>query len=93
MGVIIITIIAGLLFHFDIITTSAFICTVLGSLVWMYVAAGLYFAFGFLKFFYHDFLHCHTPDDEPQWSDGLSTHAFCKHCGKEVMQDSQGNWF
>ena len=25
--------------------------------------------------------------------DGCSNHATCGKCGKEVMQDSQGNWF
>ena len=25
--------------------------------------------------------------------DGLSIHARCDKCGKEVMQDGQGNWF
>lgn len=25
--------------------------------------------------------------------DGCSVHAVCDKCGKEVMQDSQGNWF
>ena len=25
--------------------------------------------------------------------DGCSVHAACSKCGKEVMQDGQGNWF
>ncbi len=25
--------------------------------------------------------------------DGCSQHATCSWCGKDVMQDSQGNWF
>ena len=25
--------------------------------------------------------------------DGCSAHAKCSKCGKEVIQDSQGNWF
>ena len=25
--------------------------------------------------------------------DGCSVHARCSKCGKDVMQDSQGNWF
>ena len=25
--------------------------------------------------------------------DGCNTHSTCSKCGKEVMQDSQGNWF
>lgn len=93
MGALIVTIIAGTLFYFDFITTGMFMTAALGSIAWIYIAAGLYFKFGFLKFFYHDFLHWHTPDESPQWFDGLSDHAICKQCGKDIMQDSQGNWF
>jgi len=25
--------------------------------------------------------------------DGCSFHGYCPRCGKEVMQDGQGNWF
>lgn len=25
--------------------------------------------------------------------DGCSLHSICKYCGKNIMQDSQGNWF
>ena len=28
-----------------------------------------------------------------KWSDGCSARATCSRCGKEVMRDSQGNWF
>jgi hypothetical protein len=45
------------------------------------------------KLFYHDILEWHLPDDKPQKFDGCSFHAHCKLCGKEIMQDSQGNWF
>ncbi len=93
MGVLLFTIIAGTLFYYDIITTAMFVSAVIGSIVWMYAAAGLYFKFGFLKFFYHDLLGWHTPDDSPQWFDGCSDHAVCKYCGQEIMQDSQGNWY
>lgn len=30
---------------------------------------------------------------QPQTFDGCSIHAKCAGCGKDVMQDSQGNWF
>lgn len=54
----------------------------------------LYFKLGWFKFFYHDILGWHTPDKKiEQWSDGCSQHAICKHCGRDIMQDSQGNWF
>lgn len=93
MGALIVTIIAGVLGYFDIIATGTVMFMIFGSLIWMYVAAGLYFTFGFLKFFYHDFLGWHTPDDSPSWHDGCSEHAVCKYCRKDIMQDSQGNWF
>lgn len=36
----------------------------------------------------------HTPDKEKgQYYLNLSLHASCKYCGKDIMQDSQGNWF
>jgi len=45
------------------------------------------------NWFYHDVLEWHLPDDEPQKFDGCNIHTHCKFCGKEIMQDSQGNWF
>lgn len=44
------------------------------------------------KLFYHDILEWHLPNGE-QGFDGCSVHSVCKFCGKEIMQDSQGNWF
>lgn len=58
-----------------------------------YVPPILYFKLDWFKFFFHDILGWHMPNDGPQWSDGCSQHATCKHCKKEIMQDSQGNWF
>ena len=52
----------------------------------------LYFEFGWFKWFYHDVLGWHKPTDEKEF-DGCSLHSKCKYCGKEIMQDSQGNWF
>ena len=43
--------------------------------------------------FYHNILNWHLPDNEPQEFDGCNIHAHCKYCGKEIMQDSQGNWY
>lgn len=57
------------------------------------VLCPFYFKLGWFKFFYHDILGWHVPDDSEQWSDGCSQHAKCRHCGREIMQDSQGNWF
>ena len=57
------------------------------------IASIIYLKTGLFKIFYHDVLGWHQPDNSPQWSDGCSTHSICKHCGREIMQDSQGNWF
>ena len=93
MGGLIVSIIAGILAWFDIIPTDIYIGIAVASIAWIYIGAGLYFGLGWFKFFYHDLLEWHRPDDSPQWSDGLSIHCRCKYCGKEIMQDSQGNWF
>ena len=44
------------------------------------------------KLFYHNIFEWHLPNEE-QGFDGCSFHSTCKLCGKEIMQDSQGNWF
>ena len=93
MGALIITILAGVLLVCNIITYSTFCATELLSIFWAGLGAVLYFKVGWFKFFYHDFLGWHTPDDSPHSFDGLSEHATCKYCGRDIMQDSQGNWF
>lgn len=58
------------------------------------IASPFYFKFGWFKKFFHDLLGWHMPDDDGSfYFDGCSLHDKCKHCGKEIMQDSQGNWF
>ena len=52
----------------------------------------LYFKKGYFKKFYHDVLGWHTPNGSVGF-DGCSFYSKCKHCGKDIMQDSQGNWF
>lgn len=52
----------------------------------------IYFRTGFGKRLFHDFMGWHLPD-ETMWFDGCSFRSRCKHCGKNIMQDSQGNWF
>lgn len=93
MGVLIITILASVLCALNVISGEMAVIILIGSIVWAILGALLYFGFGLLKFWYHDFLGWHVPNDSPQWSDGLSQHAVCKHCSKDIMQDSQGNWF
>jgi len=43
--------------------------------------------------FYHDIMEWHLPNDTEQSFDGCSFHSHCRFCGKEIMQDSQGNWY
>ena len=94
MGALITTIIAGILFAKDIIGPNTFMIYFFAMIIWAYAGAALYFKFGFLKFWYHDVLGWHTPDEKsPVWSDGCSDHATCKYCKNDIMQDSQGNWF
>ncbi len=58
------------------------------------VSAFLYFHLGWFRRFYHDILGWHIPDDHvDEHFNGRSFHCVCKHCGKEIMQDSQGNWY
>jgi hypothetical protein len=64
-----------------------------GLYVLSVVLCPFYFKWGLFKWFYHDIMGWHTPDDKPKTFDGLSIHATCKHCGEDIMQDSQGNWF
>ena len=93
MGVLIVILIASALHWLNIIADVIFMITVISSLVWMCIASILYFKFGFLKFFYHDLLGWHRPDDSTQTFDGISERAICKYCGKVILRDSQGNWF
>lgn len=63
-------------------------------LVLIWVPGIVYLLTGHPKFIYHDILGWHEPDKNAKiWSDGCSSHCRCKHCSKEIMQDSQGNWF
>lgn len=57
------------------------------------ITSVIYLKTGLFKFFYHDVLGWHQPGNFPKWFDGCSTHSNCKYCKKEIMQDSQGNWF
>lgn len=44
--------------------------------------------------FFHNVMEWHLPNDkEPQGFDGVNIHAHCRFCGKEIEQDSQGNWY
>ncbi len=47
----------------------------------------------FGTFYCCNFLGWHNGKGAPMSFDGCSIHAKCTKCGKEVLQDSQGNWF
>lgn len=45
-----------------------------------------------LNWLCHDLMGWHKPNGSYDF-DGLSEHSYCRFCGQEIMQDSQGNWF
>lgn len=61
-------------------------------LIWTMTAAWRVHPFKPLNWLFHDILQWHRPNDD-YFFDGASVHAHCRICGKEIMQDSQGNWF
>lgn len=67
--------------------------TLVLTYILLVVGSILYFKEGKFKSFYHDILRWHKPSNDLYEFDGESIHSVCKHCGKEIMQDSQGNWF
>ena len=70
------------------------IVIILLNILITFLAAILYLIFGWFSFFFHDVLGWHEPDENSeQWFDGASYRARCRHCGADIMQDSQGNWF
>lgn len=93
MGCLVCTIIVTLLGYFDVISVNTFMIAVFGLIAWIYIGECLYLKFSLFKFWYHDWLGWHTPDDGPESFDGCSVHAKCRYCGRDIMQDSQGNWF
>lgn len=44
------------------------------------------------KFIFHDLFGQHRPDNKREQR-GINTCSKCRLCGKDIMQDSQGNWF
>ena len=69
-----------------------FLLIVLLVLIIFLATSVLYLKLGIGKGFYHDILGWHKPDGTEGF-DGCSRHSICKYCGKNIMQDSQGNWF
>ena len=57
------------------------------------VGAIFYLATGLNKWFYHDILEWHQPTEIHVPYMGITFESRCKHCGKKIMRDSQGNWY
>lgn len=54
----------------------------------------IYHKWGIGKWLYHNIFGWHQPkENEYVMFDGCSYYCKCKHCGKYIMRDSQGNWF
>ena len=68
--------------------------SICGILLLIWIVSIIYWVTdsGIFKIFYHNVLGWHKPDNKESF-DGCSFHSHCKYCGKEIMQDSQGNWF
>ena len=62
-------------------------------LVFLLIGGAIYWRFGLFKKFFHGVLEWHKPKSGIEGYDGASFHATCKYCGKDIMMDSQGNWF
>ena len=41
---------------------------------------------------YHDIMGWHLPDNTKK-TEGINTCSKCKICKKDIIRDSQGNWF
>ena len=60
--------------------------------MWVLAVIWMFTRFKPFKRLCHNFMKWHIPE-ETEFFDGLSFHSKCKFCGKNIMQDSQGNWF
>lgn len=86
-------IVCSFLLWFDIIGIHAFIWCVAGAMIAEIIMDGTYFGLGWFKFYCHDVLKWHIPNEDSLWFDGCSRHGVCVYCEKDIIQDSQGNWF
>ena len=69
-----------------------FLCIVGSRLVIFLLLAILYLAIGWNRWLFHNLLGWHKPIKEKTFKD-INIISKCKYCGKEIAQDSQGNWF
>ena len=69
-----------------VVLLGIILISVIGGIIYL-LSRGRY-----LRRLYHDAFEWHLPNIE-QGYDGCSFTSTCRICGKEIMQDSQGNWF
>ena len=67
------------------------ILLVIGSILFV-MSAWCIRPFKALNWLFHDILGWHRPNGD-YFFDGATVISHCRICGKEIMQDSQGNWF
>ena len=69
------------------------IIAIIIAIMWMSGVIYLISKGRIFNWFYHNIMGWHLPDDKPQEFDGCNIRTHCKFCGKEIIQDSQGNWY
>lgn len=52
-----------------------------------------YLKWGVGKRLFHNLMGWHLPENEKNELLGVNITSKCRLCGREIMQDSQGNWF
>ena len=69
------------------------ILLVMGALlVLWYTPIFLYEWRGVFKWWFHDVMKWHQPNNLKKWKGGDSIHSTCKFCGKEITRDYRGYW-
>lgn len=77
----------------NFVLLCALILFLLAGIAFMFCGF-LYLTCGKCRRLYHDILGWHQPDDKETFiSWGGFLHSKCKWCGKDIEEDSQGNWF
>lgn len=52
-----------------------------------------YLKWGIGKRLFHNLMGWHLPENEKNELLGINIKSKCRFCGREIIQDSQGNWF
>ena len=64
----------------------------LGSSFWLLSVIWWLYPYKIGIWLFHDKMKWHKPAEYIDF-DGVNTHSKCCFCGKEIIEDSQGNWF